>query len=52
MITWSRKVPGSRSSTRRCGVEFEELSVKHKVMLEDFIDCFSVKSNGQEYSKA
>ncbi len=35
-------------STRCCGVEFENLSVKLKVMLEDFIDCFGVESNGQE----
>lgn len=39
-------------STRCCGVEFEDLSIKHKIMLEDFIDCFGVESNGQEYSKA
>ncbi|MDR3566485.1 MAG: PilZ domain-containing protein [Syntrophobacteraceae bacterium] len=39
-------------STRRCGVEFENLSVKDKVLLEDFIGSFGVMSNGQETSTA
>lgn len=28
-------------STRRCGVEFEDLSVKHQSMLQEFIDYFA-----------
>jgi hypothetical protein len=52
-VVYDHEVPeGSweRISTRRCGIEFENLSVKDKVMLEDFIGCFGVESNGQEAS--
>lgn len=43
-IVYDHKVPeGSwqQVSTRRCGVEFENLSVKHLSMLQDFIDYFA-----------
>ena len=43
-IVYDREVPeGSweQISTRCCGVEFENLSVKHLYMLQDFIDHFS-----------
>jgi hypothetical protein len=42
-IVYDREVPeGSweQMSTRRCGVEFKNLSVKHLSMLQDFIDYF------------
>jgi hypothetical protein len=29
-------------STRRCGVEFKNLSVKHLAMIQDFIDHFGL----------
>ncbi len=54
-VVYDNEVPGSsweQISTRRCGVEFENLSVKQKVMLEDFIGCFGIGSNGQENSKS
>ncbi len=34
--------------TRCCGVEFEDLSVRHMRLLEDFIDTFALKSDGQQ----
>jgi hypothetical protein len=43
-IVYDREVPeGSweQISTRRCGVEFESLSVKHSSMIQDFIDYFA-----------
>ena len=43
-IVYDDEVPeGSweQISTRRCGVEFENLSVKHLSMLQDFIDNFA-----------
>ena len=43
-IIYDREVPeGSweQISTRRCGVEFKNLSVKHLSMLQDFIDHFA-----------
>ncbi|MGA2225455.1 MAG: PilZ domain-containing protein [Syntrophobacteraceae bacterium] len=53
-IVYDREVPGSswkQISTRRCGVEFENLFDKHLSMLQDFIDHFAFdktrKSKGQ-----
>ena len=43
-IVYDREVPeGSleQITTRRCGVEFENLSVKHSSMLQEFIDHFA-----------
>ncbi|MGA2400405.1 MAG: PilZ domain-containing protein [Syntrophobacteraceae bacterium] len=43
-IVYDYEVPeGSweQISTRRCGVEFENLSVKHQLMLQEFIDYFA-----------
>src|SRR5208337_4445613 len=43
-IVYDREVPeGSweQITTRRCGVEFENLSVKHLSMLQEFIDHFA-----------
>jgi len=43
-IVYDREVPeGSweQISTRRCGVEFKNPSVKHLSMLQDFIDHFA-----------
>jgi hypothetical protein len=44
-IVYDREVPGSsweQISTRRCGVEFENLSVRQLSVLEDFIDYFAL----------
>ena len=43
-IVYDREVPGGsweQITTRRCGVEFENLSVKHTSMLKEFIDHFA-----------
>ncbi len=43
-IVYDREIPeGSweQLSTRRCGVQFENLTVRHKSMLQDFIDHFA-----------
>ena len=43
-IIYDREVPEGiweQISTRRCGVEFENLSVKHLSLLQDFIDHFA-----------
>jgi c-di-GMP-binding flagellar brake protein YcgR len=43
-IVYDHKVPGDsweQISTRRCGVEFENLSVKQQSVLQDFIDYFA-----------
>ena len=43
-IIYDQEVPEGiweQISTRRCGVEFENLSVKHLSMLQDFIDHFA-----------
>jgi len=43
-IVYDREVaegPWEQISTRRCGAEFKNLSVKHLVMLQDFIDHFT-----------
>ena len=43
-IVYDREVPGGsweQITTRRCGVEFENLSVKHLSMLQEFIDHFA-----------
>lgn len=39
-------------STKCCGVEFEDLSVRHRSILEDFIDTFCLKPNRPEASEA
>ena len=44
-IVYDREVPGGsweQITTRRCGVEFENLSVKDLSMLHDFIDYFTL----------
>lgn len=43
-IVYDHEVPkGSweQISTRRCGVDFEKLSVRQLIMIEDFIDYFA-----------
>lgn len=35
-------------STRRCGVQFENLSVRHMSMLQDFIDNFTYDTHNAE----
>jgi len=43
-IVYDLEVPGGsweQISTRRCGVEFESLSVKHLTLLQEFIDNFT-----------
>jgi len=43
-IVYDQEVPEyswAQISTRRCGVEFEDLSVKHQSMIQDFIDHFA-----------
>ena len=43
-VVYDHEVPGgswAQISTRRCGVEFESLSVKHLPILEEFIDNFA-----------
>ena len=48
-VVYDCEVPESsweRLSTRRCGIEFENLSIKDKVILEDFISCFGAKPDG------
>ena len=43
-IVYDQEVAGSpwqQISTKRCGVEFKVLSIKHLVMLQDFIDHFA-----------
>ncbi len=35
-------------STRRCGVQFENLSIRHKSMLQDFISHFTMEENYAE----
>jgi len=43
-IVYNHEVPeGSweQISTRKCGVEFNDLSVKHQSILEEFIGCFA-----------
>jgi c-di-GMP-binding flagellar brake protein YcgR len=50
-IVYEHEVPeGSweQISTRRCGVEFENLSVKHMSQLQEFIDNFAVDENQGE----
>jgi c-di-GMP-binding flagellar brake protein YcgR len=47
-IVYDLEVPeGSweQISTRRCGVEFENLSAKHTSLLQEFIDNFAVDEN-------
>jgi c-di-GMP-binding flagellar brake protein YcgR len=47
-IVYDQEVPeGSweQISTRRCGVEFENLSVKHLSQLQEFIDNFAFDEN-------
>ncbi|MGO9416074.1 MAG: hypothetical protein ACLP51_13170, partial [Syntrophobacteraceae bacterium] len=44
-VVYDQEVPEfswEQISTRRCGVEFENLSVKHLSMLDDFIDHFAL----------
>jgi hypothetical protein len=41
MIMKGLKAPGELISTRRCGVELENLSVEQLSMLQDFIDHFA-----------
>lgn len=53
-VTYEYEVPeGSweQMSTRCCGVEFEDLSLRHMSLLEDFIATFAIKSDGQEAAK-
>lgn len=43
-VVYEHEIPeGSweQISTRRCGVEFESLSVKHLAILQEFIDVFA-----------
>ncbi len=40
--------PREPTNAKCCGVEFENLSGKHRTVLKDFIDSFAVKSNGPE----
>ncbi len=50
-IVYDQEVPeGSweQISTRRCGVEFENLSVKHLSTLQEFIDHFAFDENPGE----
>jgi hypothetical protein len=54
-IVYDREVPeGSweQISTRRCGVEFENLSAKHLSMLQDFIDYFAFDETQSANPKA
>ncbi len=54
-VVYDQEVPeGSweQISTRRCGVEFENLSIKHRILLEDFIDCFGIGPEGQANVRA
>jgi len=47
-IVYDLEVPeGSweQISTRRCGVEFENLSAKHTSLLQEFIDNFAIDEN-------
>ncbi len=50
-VVYDHEVPeGSweQISTRRCGVEFENLSAKHVSLLQEFIDCFAFDETRRE----
>ncbi len=52
-IVYDHEIPeGSweQISTRRCGVEFENLSLKHLSTLKEFLDTFTVAENPCENS--
>jgi len=54
-IVYDKEVPAGawgQIITRRCGVEFENLSVKHLSMLQDFIDHFTFNETQSGNPKA
>jgi c-di-GMP-binding flagellar brake protein YcgR len=52
-IVYDQEVPEyswAQISTRRCGVEFKNLSVKHRAMIQDFIDHFASEESTSQNS--
>ncbi|MDR3556324.1 MAG: PilZ domain-containing protein [Syntrophobacteraceae bacterium] len=53
-VVYDHEVPETsweQISMRRCGVEFESMSVQHRSVLQDFIDQFGVETHLHEDSQ-